>query len=55
MINWNYGMVFLLRGAIKPEKKGAVREEEGATIAAISHDDGAEELSDVFVDFDDQE
>ena len=31
-------MVYLLRGTIKPEEKGAVWEEEGATIA-ISHED----------------
>jgi hypothetical protein len=47
--------VFLLRGAIKSEEKGAVREEEGAAIAAISHGEGAEELCDEFVDFDDQD
>jgi hypothetical protein len=37
-------MVFLLRGAIKPEEKGAVREEGGATIAAVCHGEGAEKL-----------
>jgi hypothetical protein len=32
-------MVFLLRGAIKPEEKGAAREEDGAAIVAIRHDE----------------